>query len=243
MTLKTYILLSVVIALACVILYLSGSTKRQLKAELRELIEVSPFSASGSDLMLAVFGWPSIQKLDLKSLTVTLDPQASSKSGSATAIIAGIANGVEYNAIVSFTYFKSYTGGHGFSGGNSLGFSNFRRVNELAAFISSPEKFKTVHPGDSLQDSITSKSYRLPDGTLANYYQLDIDFNFSEVEIELIEKNKLELTLHLMVFKDNRMLITYSPENTGKFILLITGGNKTGDYTMYIKNNYNGNNE
>lgn len=216
------------------VIYFSGNTERKLKKELKQLIEVSPFSATGSDLMLAVFGWPSTQKLVLKEVKVSVDPQSSSKSGSATATISGIANGTDYYAEVWFTYFGSYTGGHGYSGGTGLGLSNFQRENEVPAAICQPTKFTSLKPGEAIQDSLTAESYRFPDGSLANYYQLSIAENISEYEIEIAETDKTQLSVKSLLFKDCKMVTRFNKRNTGTFILLVTGGEKTGTYSIKL---------
>lgn len=216
------------------VIYYSGNTGGKLKKELKQLIEISPFSATGSDLMLAVFGWPSSQKLLLKEVKVNVEPQSSSKSGSATARISGTANGTDYYAEVWFTYFSSYTGGHGYSGGTGLGLSNFQRENEVPAAICQPTKFTSLKPGEILHDSLTAESYHLPDGSLANYYQLSIGENIIEYEIEIDETDKTQLSVKSLLFKDCKMVTRFNKRNTGTFTLLVTGGEKTGTYSIKL---------
>lgn len=232
---KSVILFSIAGFFLFLLIYSQGNTERRLKKELKQLIEVCPFSATGSDLMLAVFGWPSLKTLQLKSLLVSVSPQSSSKSGSATATISGISEGVEYNAEVSFTYFKSYMGGHGYSGGSGLSLSNFQRENEVPSFVCCPGSFKTIQPGEALQDSITNESFHLPDGSLANYYQLTTNFNISVIEIELTGYDKKQLSLKYFIFKGNKIITRYNAQNTGTFSVLVTGGSKTGSYTINLK--------
>lgn len=217
------------------VIFYSGNTERKLKKELKQLVEVYPFSATGSNLMLAVFGWPSSQTLQLKSLSVDVNPQSSSKSGAATAVIIGIAGGVEYSAEVSFTYFKSYMGGHGYSGGTGLSLSNFQRENEVPPFVCCPANYKALKPEEALEDSITTNSYRLPDGSFANYYQFTTQSNISEYEIELSGYDKKQLSLKYFVYKGNKMVTRYNIHNTGTFCILVSGGQHTGAFTINLK--------
>lgn len=177
---KSFILLSVGGFFIFLLIYGFGHTERKLKKELKQLIEVSPFSATGSDLMLAVFGWPSAQTLKLTELSVSLNPQSSSKSGSAVATIFGTVDGISYNAEVWFSYFRSYTGGHGYSGGMGYNLSNFQRENKVTSVVCCATNVKTIQTGAFIHDSITKQSYHLPDGSLANYYELTVEDNISE---------------------------------------------------------------
>jgi hypothetical protein len=228
------ILVAAFIGLLAIVIYIAGGTERKLKKELRQLIEIYPYSATGSDLMLAIFGWPSSQKLHLKTLSVALDLQATLKSGSATAIISASADTTEYNVQIWFSYFKSYMGSHGVGGGMSLGLSNFQRENEVPDNVCCPERIKTINAGDSITDSLTNQSLRLPDGALAKYYQIKTERNISELEFELEAENKQDLQLKTVFYKDKKMISGYRLRTAGTFIILVTGGTASGRYSLKV---------
>lgn len=230
---KTALLFAAVIsASGCI-----TSVRHDVETEIRQLAQ-NPGSASGSDLMLVLCGWPTTMKLDLKTLNVQLDPRSDSKGGSGTAEISAEKDGITYHGMISFIYFRGYTGGHGYSGSNEIALSNMIRESEIERNIASPANPRPIKTGEKIYGTFDDSSIIFPDKMAAQYYSIELPED-AAIKITLDRPDKKIPEPHGFIFQRNLLIsgFDYSGNRLkgGHTILMVCSRNLHSQYSIQVE--------
>ncbi len=152
---------------------LFGCAKSAVKEEFKSLMD-NPGAASGSGLMLSLCGWPTNVKLRPVSMDIELAPESNRKYGNGIAGISATGDLFACKGKISFTYGRTYVGGHG-SGGYEIQIGGFKKLNAVDPAISDPPAARPIKMDETIKGMLDKKSGRLPDGSFADYYYIDLD--------------------------------------------------------------------
>lgn len=147
-------------------------TNSEIRNSVRTL-ERSQFSAKGSDLTLAVCGWQPVESMEFTSVSSDLFPDSSRSRGRGYLQIEARGKGFTCNSKIFFTYTEGYTGGHG-SYENYTNFAAFDRETPVPSDVSKSPASVPIGMGEERSSSITRSSRELPDGSLADFYSIEI---------------------------------------------------------------------
>ncbi len=224
-----------------------GCTKGEVKDELKLLLD-NPGTARGSDLMLALCGWPTHARMRALSLEVELSPGSGRTTGEGTADISATYRSFSCRAKIGFSYGRAFVGGHGLGGGNEIQLSQFRRENPVPAAIGDPSGARRVQIGTLIRGRLAQKSGRLPDGSLADYYFIDLETRHPLLHFEL--EGERGLNPGGYVYQDCRPAGTFIcnmkgatlpkhwnviPLKRGRAVILVTAREKDGAYSLLIE--------
>jgi hypothetical protein len=223
---------------------LLGCAQGAVKDEFRSLME-SPGTASGSDLMLALCGWPTIVKLRPVSIDVALSPESSRKHGSGIADISAKGDMFACRARIEFMYQHTYVGGHGYSGGTEIQLRGFKKMNAVDPAISDPPTARPIRMGETIKGVLDIKSGRLPDGSFADYYYTDLDRANPLVRFNLTAERGLNPKGY--VYQERKLIDEFGsrwsgtrpydnvcPLEKGRAVILISARKQTGSYTIRL---------
>jgi hypothetical protein len=214
-----------------------SSVKRDIEKEIHSLVD-NPGTASGSDLMLVLCGWPATMKLELQSLTIDLDPQSDSKSGSGFAELHAEHNGTVYQSKISFTYFKSYTGGHGYSGSNEISVSNLTRESDVDSAIGNPGQVHTINIGEKLNGEFNETSLLFPDGLTANFYSVNLPED-AAIKIILERVNEKSSVPTGYIYQNNKLISVFGYSGNrlkgGRTILMVCSRELHSKYSILVE--------
>jgi hypothetical protein len=229
------------------IMLLIGCAKNAVKEEIKSLLDNSA-SASGSDLMLALCGWPTYTKMQLLSLDVELSPESSRKEGDGVADISAAYNSFNCKSRIAFSYTRTYTGGHGYSGGNEIQIGGLKRLDAVDAAISDPHEAHQAKMQISTSGVLSDKSSRLPDGSYADYYYIVLENPYPLIRFDLEAEHGFNPGGY--VYQNNKLIATFTCSRRdnklpnyynvitlekGKAVILITGHHETGRYNLFLE--------
>jgi hypothetical protein len=207
-----------------------------IKEELTSLMK-DQYSATGSDLTFVMCGWPVHGIMKLKSVEVKMNPGSDSSGGSGTADMQAEGEGFSCGGRVFFTYTYGYTGGHGYSGGTDIKPGILNRESDVEHSISNPSAVLLIKTGANISGTFSEGGARLPDGLLCDYYCIEL--NDKNPAIRIITGNKTNLTIRGCIYQNSRLVssLPYSGVKLkqGRAIILITAGNKTGNYSFTVE--------
>lgn len=233
--------------LILVLSLICACAKSAVRDEIKSLLN-SFGTASGSDLMLALCGWPAGTKPRLLSLDIGITPEIGLRGGSGTADIAASCGSFDCRAKISFIYSQVTVGGHGYDGGKEIQFSGFKRLSAVDPAISDPPSARVLKIGEKTVGRLSEKSFRLPDGSLANYYYVDLQDMNPLVRFEL--EAERGLNPHGYIYQNNMLIDGFvcslhdikpqpydnvCPLEKGKAVILVTAGAKKGSYTILLE--------
>lgn len=221
---------------------LTGCAQRSVKNELVSLL-ANPGTASGSDLMLALCGWPTYETLTPASVDVDLAPDSGLRHGSGTARITARNSRITCSGVIGFTYSSVYMGGHG-SGGSEIAIGTIKRESPLPPAISDPGSWAAITVGTKISGRLSETSARLPDGSFGDYYRLDVAKPDCMIRIRLegekglnpkgclYQNNRLE-----SIFIDGALSPTFNVicVREGAAVLLVSALGKKGRYTILVE--------
>ena len=157
-----------------VIMIFFGCAKKVVLEEFKSLMDNSG-SASGSDLMLALCGWPTHVKPLPVSIDIELSSTSSRKEGEGIADISAKCGSFDCKAKISFNYSSTYVGGHGYSGGSGIQIGGLKRLDTVDPAISDPPNALPIKIGEPLKGMLDKNSVQLPDSSFAVYYNIELD--------------------------------------------------------------------
>lgn len=226
----------------CLILFLMVLTgcfrnpRSDMNAELESLMDAQ-YSAAGSDLTFALCGWPVQGRMKLKSLDVKISPESDSKYGSGIADIQAEGNGFTCGGKISFTYSYGYTGGHGYSGGTDIKPGMIMRESCVDSHFSNSSRAQYIETGKKITGSFSADDTRLPDGSLADYYYLELKDKNPAVRI--ITENESSLTVRGCIYQEGKLIWSLPyfgvKLKQGRVVILVTAGESTGSYSMKVE--------
>jgi hypothetical protein len=207
-----------------------------VEKEIRMAIKESG-TATGSEFVTQLCGWPSTAKLDITKFDMKLTPDSTQNEGSGSVDITANGDGYICDGKIFFTYSSAYTGGHGLSGSNDLHFGIIQRESDVAKEISSPEKAVELKPGVKKTGSVTEQSYRLPDGSYAEFYFVDVQGDKPAITVAAASLTK-DFSITGSMYQNNKLVSGLSAFGTrfkpGRVYLLLTGGKHTGQFTITV---------
>jgi hypothetical protein len=194
-------------------------------------------TAIGSEFVTQLCGWPSTAKLDITKFDMKLTPDSTQNDGSGFVDITAKGEGYICDGKIFFTYSSAYAGGHGFSGSNDLHFGIIQRETDVAKEISSHEKAIELKLGEKKTGSVSEQSYRLPDGSYAEYYYVDLKGDNPAIKVVTTTLTK-DFIVRGSMYQNNKLISGLSIFGTkfmsGRVYILITGGKHTGNFSITI---------
>lgn len=236
-----------VFQLIIILSLLSACAKSAVRDEIKSLLD-SFGTANGSDLILVLCGWPASAKPRLLSLDLELAPESGLKAGSGTADISAACGSFDCRAKISFIYSQVTVGGHGYGGGRQIQLGGFKRLSAVDPSISDPPNARALRIGEKTAGRLSEKSARLPDGSSADYYSIDLQDENPLVRFELAGERGLNPRGY--IYQNNLLIDGFicslpdikaqpydnvSPLEKGKAVILITAGAGKGEYTILLE--------
>lgn len=226
---RQFILFMLIFFQSCIV------TSGDIKDTVRNL-EKSQFSASGSDLTLAICGWQPDDNMKFENIKVDLFPDSTSKSGRGYMYIDAKGKDFQCSSKIFFVYTSAYTGGHG-SYENYLRFSSLTKENETMDQVSSSPLAKPAMLDSVVSGLLTEESNKLPDGAFADFYSIDIKKK-TGIKLEFENQYQKNFYPRCHIYQNNKFISkddsTGSILNPGRIYLMISGGTVKGEYKMRI---------
>ncbi len=231
---------------ALISMLLFGCTKSAVKKEFESLINDS-FTASGSALKLTLCGWPAPVKLRPVSVDIELSAGSDRKGGGGIAELSTKGDLFDCKAKISFMYARTYVGGHGYSGGTEIQLNGFKKLDAVDPGISDPPSAQPIKIGEIAKGVLDKKSRRMPDGTLANYYFIDLEHANPLIRFNMAANGSPQPKGY--IYQNNKLIDEFRcrwsgtqpydnvcPLEKGKAVILITASVRTasGSYTIRL---------
>ncbi len=221
-----------------------GCARGAVKKELLSLMD-NPGTAAGSDLMTALCGWPAGDKLRPDSMDIELGPESTGSSGQGFVRISAGGDSFSCTGKVSFSYWHSYGGGHGYSGGNEIQLGKFKRLDAVDAAISDPPGARPIGMNETRKGQLGEKSGRLPDGSFADHYSINLENENPLLRFNLEAEKGLNPRGY--VYQGGKLVDVFSSRwsgtapydnicflEKGRAVVLITTGKKSGSYAIRL---------
>lgn len=221
------------------LLVLSGCfiTSGDLEDEISSIMN-SQFSATGSDLTLAVCGWQPSENLKVQVLKAKTDPYSSGGTGLGSAYIKGNGQHFSCEGEISFHYSEAYMGGHG-SGYNSLKIELINRESEVPASISNNPDAKKISIDENISGRLSDSSRFLPDGSHADWYYIDINGKEPAIKV-LIQSDNKKINPRCYIYQGMKFISKDVDSgfriNQGRVIIMISAGKDMCGYSLKVIN-------
>ncbi len=212
-------------------------TSGDLEDEIISILN-SQFSATGSELTLAVCGWQPSETIKVKVLKAKTDPRSSGGYGLGSAYIKTNGRNFSCDGDITFHYSEAYMGGHG-SGYNSLKIELITRESEVPANISNNKDSQKIDIGENVNGTLSDTSRTLPDGSPADWYYIDMTGSEPAIKV-LVKSDNRKINPRCYIYQGNRFLSKDYDSGIrvkeGRVVIMVSAGKDRCSYSLKVLN-------